>query len=55
MLFAQRLFASAGLYHFNLDGDWGPQTQAAQDEFLERDAMVLANRIIEVDVFETNG
>lgn len=32
-LFAQRLFASCGLYHGTLDGRWGPLTQAAQDAF----------------------
>ena len=31
-LFAQRLWAAAGLYHGKLDGSWGPLTQAASDQ-----------------------
>jgi peptidoglycan L-alanyl-D-glutamate endopeptidase CwlK len=31
VLSEQRLLAAAGLYHGVLDGDWGPQTSAAQD------------------------
>lgn len=32
-LFAQRLLSSAGLYHGDLDGDFGPITKKAEDDF----------------------
>lgn len=44
ILFAQRLFAAAGLYHGTLDGRWGPQTSAAEaalDTFFAETAKAL--------------
>ncbi len=39
ILFSQRLLSSAGLYHGDLDGSFGPITKAAEDAF---DALYLA-------------
>lgn len=39
VLFTQRLLSSAGLYHGDLDGDFGPVTKTAEDSF---DALYLA-------------
>lgn len=39
VLFSQRLLASCGLYHGDLDGDYGPATKKAEDDF---DALYLA-------------
>lgn len=33
VLFTQRLLASCGLYHGDLDGDFGPETKRAEDAF----------------------
>lgn len=51
ILFAQRLWASAGLYNAALDGLWGPKTQAASDAF---DAAFVKCRS-EIGVFDVRS
>jgi hypothetical protein len=40
VLFQQRFLKAAGLYAGDIDGDWGPRTDAAHDAFLEQSARI---------------